>query len=159
MNGIVLAVNTNDYTSELKIGDLVTLDDYDDFYEIVDINDTIYDRKTQYKYYIRSKINNNLMNFKRSELSKAYLAVFDLNSYYNYGKKIKIGNITQSDIRNMKFKYILEHDLNSNKINDVTLADLIGLEFFGEINNITINNMYQRPETVQYFKLLHNDIN
>lgn len=155
MKGIILGVNLFDYKSEIKNNDLVCIDD--EFYNIVKIdprwNKSEGEPDNKNCYFVKSKINDNLMNYERSEISKASIAIFDSVAWFSDGKKIRLGNITKDDLRNMKFKACLEWDIATNDVDNVLDADLIELEFNGDVIEKEIYN-YENPSTlIKYFKL------
>lgn len=163
MEGIILGVSLRDYTSELKIGDLVCVDEeYDEFSVIVDIDPRIMknvgESDNESKYILLSKINNNKINYSREEISKASLAFFNSELYYNHNKKIKVGDISKEDIRNIKFKAILDYNLEIADINKITIDYLIGLTFNGYIDKKINQSELNFVEHCEYFKIKHSDL-
>lgn len=155
MRGIILGVDLCDHKCQLNVNDLVNIDG--DFYNIVKIdhrwNCKEGDKDNKNCYFVKSKVNDELMNFERSEISKATIAIFDSKSWFENGKKIRLGNISQDDLRNMKFKACLEWDIAANDVDSVLDADLIDLEFNGEVVEKEIYNYENPPTLIKYFKL------
>lgn len=155
MRGIILGVDLCDHKCQLNVKDLVNIDG--DFYNIVKIdprwNCNDGDKDNKNCYFVKSKVNDELMNFERSEISKASIAIFDSAVWFSTGKKIRLGNISQDDLRNMKFKACLEWDIAANDVDSVLDADLIDLEFNGEVVEKEIYNYENPPTLVKYFKL------
>jgi len=158
MQGIILGYSLHDYKSILKENELVCIDN--EFYCLEKIDPLFMKNKGEeinpFMYLVRSKVNNEIMNFERSEISKANIAIFDSNAYFNSNKKIKLGDISPEDIKNIKYKYIFEWDLDSStNINDIHINDLIELTFEGEIIEKEYISIYEdaSPTVVKYFKL------
>lgn len=138
MNGIILGVSLKDFRTELKKGDLVCYDEeFDDFYTIIEINDKFLVKEkgttNDAKYIVVNKVNGKLINFERNEISKSTLAIFDADRYFEDGVKIKIGNISNEDILNMKYKVLIEEDRPRSDLERIMKDDLIGLTFVGDI--------------------------
>lgn len=160
MEGIILGISHNDYISELKVGDLVCIDEYiQDFYTITEINDRFLmpdddkEKLNEYKYIVKSKLNGLKMNFARNELSKSSLAVFDADKYFNENKKIRLGHILPEDLRNMKFKAILEYNLETETVDTLTEDYLIGLTFHGNIIKRLGKSEKHLVDEYNYFKV------
>lgn len=155
MKGIILGVDLCDHKSQLKIKDLVSIDG--EFYNIVKIdprwNRNEGEKDNENCYFVKSKINSELMNFERSEISKANIAIFDSKMWFEEGKKIRLGNIAQTDMRNMKFKACIEWDIPTEQVDFITDELLLELEFNGEVIDKEIYNYENPPTLVKYFKL------
>jgi hypothetical protein len=161
MKGVILGITTHDYKSQLKQNDLVSIDGH--FYNLELIDPRFMKRDDDidnpYMYFIKEPISGELMNFKRSEISKANIAVFDFDKYYDKNIKIMIGNLNPEDLRNIKAKHALDWDVPTQKIDEITLADILELSFNGEIISKEISSPYPddilvKSSTLLYFKLL-----
>lgn len=156
--GIILGIDLCDYKSELKQKDLVCIDG--DFFNLEKI-DPRWNREqgesdNPNKYFVRSKVNGELMNFERSEISKSNIAIFDSKIWFEEGKKVRLGNVTPSDLRAMRAKVMYEWDLPIDSIDSINDEQLLEHQFSGNIIEKEITN-YENPSTkVQYFKLLEN---
>jgi len=148
MKGVILGVNLHDYKTELKTGELVCIDN--EFYKLEKIDPTFGD----VKYFVNSKINNEPMNFERSEISKATIQIFDSLIYYGEGKQVRIGYLSPSDIRNMRAKTVIEMDLPSSEIDNIHDVDLIGHEFDGNVLIKQEQDYEFITHPVAYFKVL-----
>lgn len=153
MHGVILGINLHDYKSELKIGDLVTFDDgHDDFY----ILEKIYNRygdepnaeESPLKYYVRSHSSDVLINFERFEISKAHIAFFDYDKYYNENKKILLGYINNEDINHIKGKLAVDYEIAFSEFDTIKMDDILGLDFEG----IIINKTYELADSKQVMK-------
>jgi hypothetical protein len=156
MKGIVLAIDLYDYKSELKVKDLVKIDDI--YYSIIKIdkryNKSEGEEDNEYCYFVKSKQNDELMNFKRNEISKCNIGIFDSLEYFKSGKKIQLGQISLEDLNNIKSKALLEWDLPYSDINNVLFDDILELEFNGYIIQKEFTTHYDDTITlVKYFKL------
>lgn len=156
MKGIILGVDLKDYKSLLKESDLIFVDD--EFYNLEKIdqrwNCKEGDPDNVNCYFVKSKINGELMNFERNEISKANISIFDSNRWFNDNIKIRLGSISQEDVRNMKFKSVIEWDIPTEKVDTLTDFDLLNLEFEGEVIEKEIYNYENPPTLVKYFKLV-----
>jgi hypothetical protein len=110
----------------------------------------------EYKYFVRSKINGELMNFAEHEIKLVYLSVYDYDKYFNENKRVFLGNISPNDLKELKYKIILENNLTS--IEDVYPDDMIELKYEGEIIDKAIINDFDldntSTSTIKYFKLV-----
>lgn len=157
-SGIILGIDLCDYKSELKQNDLVCIDG--EFFNLEKIdprwNKEPGEPDTLNKYFVRSKVNGELMNFERNEISKSNIAIFDSKIWFDEGKKIRLGNVTPSDLRAMRAKVMYEWDLPINTIDTINDEQLLEHIFNGTIVEKEITN-YENPSTkIQYFKLLEN---
>lgn len=158
MEGIILAFSLNDYKSELKVGDLVCLDEeYEEYSTLINIDNRFLCRPDEEdnkaKYIFISDLGYKI-NFERSEISKAHLAFFDAKSYFNNNKKIKIGDISSEDLRNIKFKAIIDNNLEISDIDNLTSDYLIGLTFTGTVQKKQTKTLKNVTDEYEYFKLL-----
>lgn len=156
MHGVILGINLHDYKTDLKLGDLVVLDDGCEDYYVIEKIDPRYgklegDDDTPFKYFIKSRFNNELMNFSREEMSKGNIAFFDYNNYYKNNKKILLGAISLEDLNHIKGKYAMEFDIAYSEFNKIQYDDLISQEFYGDIKikDIDINN--NSKTVIKYF--------
>lgn len=137
MRGIILGLNLYDFTSELKVGDIVTIDGTDDFYTLLKIDPRYGKNKGEednpYKYFVKSKFCDELMNFERSEISKANIAFFDYYEWFNNGKKKLLGIVSALDHNHIKGKVALNYDYGFSQFNLISIDDFIGLDFYGSI--------------------------
>jgi hypothetical protein len=162
MKVIILPINLYDYKSELKVKDLVCIDDV--YYNIEKI-DTKYNVKPGepdniYKYFIRSKINNELMNFARNELSKCNIAYFDYNTYVQSGIKKYVAQVPFndpnfiSDINHIKGKFAYEWDMGKSEFDFIHTQDFINLDFEGDYIEKEIQHHPDQPSIkINQFKI------
>lgn len=141
---VILCYNLHDYKSELKLNDLVVHDD--EFYNIVKIDDkyNVNENETnEYKYFVESKVNGELMNFKRSELSKAALGYFDSIEYFENNKKKFICHVPlenpafKDDINYIKAKFANEWDMGASEFKNIQTCHLHELTINGTIKHHT----------------------
>jgi len=155
MKGIILGVDLCDYKSELKVRDLVVIDNI--FYTIELIDKRYKKNKDEQDnencYFVKSLINGSLMNFNREEISKATISIFDSNLYFNTGTRIKLGNISNIDLRNIKYKAILDWDLPNSDVDKMNDLELIDLEFEGYIIEKEVKDHFGVSSVIKYFKL------
>lgn len=157
MKGVILAMPINNKKDTLHKGDIVYINDWDNkVYIIKDVDPRFLKKPTEDDnpaMYILESENGEDMNFEREELTKATLGFFDADSYYTHNKYVKIGDIHPKDLRNIKFKALLEKDLHSSQINEITILDIIGLNFDGEIKKIDIKVNERVLDYHNYFQL------
>jgi hypothetical protein len=158
MKGVILGIPLHDYKSELNANDLVYIKDNDMYFNLEKI-DARYGKRegepdNEYKYFVKEPVSGELMNFKRDELSKANIAVFNYQEYYENNRKIMIGNIFPEDLRNIKAKHALEWDLPFENIDKIKNSDILELAFEGEQVTKEYMAYPDYPATVvKYFKL------
>lgn len=141
---VILCINSYDYKSELKLNDLVVHDD--EFYNIVKIDDKykVNENETnEYKYFVESKVNGELMNFKRSELSKATLGYFDSTEYFENNRKLLICTVPlqnpafKDDINYIKAKFANDWEMGASEFKDIQTSHLHELTINGTIKQHT----------------------
>lgn len=143
---IILGYTLHDYKSQLKKGDLVYVDNC--FYNIEKLDDTL---NKDYKYYVKSKINGELMNFERSELSKANIAYFDYDLYTQHNIKKMIASIPLNDseyikdIIYIKAKFANEWEMGRSEFDQIQSCDFIDLDFTGQLINKTVTHYPDQP--------------
>ena len=163
MHGVILGINLYDFKSELHKGDLVTVDDGFDDYTILRKIDPRFGKQpdepdTPFQYFVRSKSSNILMNYARNEISKAHIGFFDFDAYYNTGKKVLLGAISESDINHIKGKFAVEYDIPFSEFHKIKMDDIIGLDFHGKVQTRsydykTNENSEAVKTAVKYFKI------
>lgn len=158
MHGVILGINLCNYTTDLKAGDLVVIDDGCNDFIMLEKIDPRYgkqpdDSDTPYKYFVRSKPGGKLMNYARTEISLANLAFFDYEAYYTNGKLILLGAISNDDLNHIKGKFAMESEIPFSKFNKIKIDNFINLDFEGEIisEKVTINN--NKKEIIKFFKI------
>lgn len=157
MEGIILGYNLYDYKSELNVGDLVCIDD--EYYNLEKIDPRFLKKEgepdNENMYIVFSKTNGEPMNFSRHEISKSNIGIFNADVWFKDNKKIMIGNISPTDLRNIKAKASIEWDIPYDKIDSIPTSDIIELTFHGEIIEKEITSLYpdELPTKVKYFKL------
>lgn len=159
MKGIILGITLHDHKSQLKVNDLVCIDG--SFFNLNKIDNRFMKKEgesdNEYMYFVTEPVSGEPMNFKRDELSKANIGIFDSVQYFATGKKIMIGNIMSEDLRNMKARVAIEWDIPSEKIDSLTHADILELEFEGDVITKEVTQQYPDdltpPTIVKYFKL------
>lgn len=158
MKGVILSIQTNNKLEILKKGDIVYVKDWleNGLFIIKDINNRYLKKDGEpdnpAMYILESK-NGEEMNFEESELVKAILGFYDSDAYYNYNKYVKIGNIHPSDLINIKFKALLEKDLHSSQIDQISILDIVGLNFDGEVKKVNIIVNDKVRDYHEYFQL------
>lgn len=155
MRGIILGVNLHDYRNELQEGELVFIDNI--YYKLEKIdkrwNKLDHEEDNHICYFVRSKINDELMNFERKEISKASISIFDSERYFLDGKRIKLGNISNENLRNIKAKALLDWDMPLSQLDNVHDVDLLELEFDGYVTEMDVEDQEGVLSIVKYFKL------
>ena len=160
--GIILGINLHDYKSILNVGDLVVVDDGMEDFCILEKIDPRYgkledDANTPFKYFVKSRTNNNLINYERSEISKANLAFFDYYEYFNNGKLVLLGAISAIDINYIKGKYAVDLDIPWSAFNTIKKDDFLGLDFYGIVEDIVLDYECSPDQLTQsivkYFKI------
>jgi len=160
---VLLGYSLRDYKSDLKEGDLVTIDNgYDDQLFILDKIDPRYGKRkdepdTAFKYLIKGQYNiDQHINYERTEISKAHLAFFDYQKYYKEGKRILLGGISAEDLTYIKAKHANDLELPFSEFHKISLTDLIGLDFYGSTVNKELyyeNSPGTGVTVIQYFKI------
>lgn len=162
VTGVILPINLYDYKSELKATDLICLNEstlYGDVYFNLDKIDKrflkeVNEPDNEYCYFITDPVTNEPMNYKRSEVSKCNIGIFDANIYYETGKKVLLGSILNSDMKNIKAAACLKFDVPLEHVNTITLSDLLELEFKGTIVTKEYNpDIPDLQSYIKYFKL------
>lgn len=162
ITGVILPINLHDYKSELKTNDLIYLNEstlYGDmFFNLhkIDKRALVGDGEPDNEncYFIIDPVTNEPMNYKRSEVSKCNIGIFDACTYYESGVKILLGSILNSDMTNIKAKACLKYDIPLDAISTVTLSDLLELEFNGTIVTKEYNpDIPDLQSYIKYFKL------
>lgn len=162
MKVIILPINLYQDKNDIKENDLVCIDDV--YYNIEKIdpryNVEVGQPDNPFKYFVRSKINGNLMNFERKEITKANIAYFDYDKYNKYGIKHYIAQVPYkdpdfiSDINHIKGKFAYEWDMGRSEFDSIHLDDFIGLEFEGEyIQKEIQHHPDQEPIKINQFKI------
>lgn len=150
VESVILCYNTYDYKSDLKINDLVCIED--EYYNILKINPR-YGKKdnesdNEYKYFVESKINGELMNFKRSEISKANLGYFYADAYFNNNIKkiictVPINNPEyKKDINYIKAKFACDWDMGKSEFESIQTCHLNELTINGTVTYHERDIMY-----------------
>lgn len=151
---VILAYSLHDYKSELKINDLVMIDD--EFYNIVKI-DPRYGVKldepdNEHKYFVQSKINDNLMNFERKEISKATLGYFHAKPYFENNVKKLICQVPitnpdyKTDINYIKAKFACDWDMGKSEFDHIQTSQLHELTIEGTIKEHKVDIMYHNEQ-------------
>jgi len=159
MKGVILGILLHDYKSQLKVNDLVCIDDQ--FFNLDKIDPRLMREEGQADnpnmFCITEPISGELMNYRRDELSKASSGIFDYDKYYNNNQKVMLGNINIDDLRNMKAKVALEWEVPTDKIDTVKIVDILEQCFDGEVITKEFKSPYSDdntpPTKVKYFKL------
>lgn len=144
---IILGYSLNDFKTPVKQDDLICVDDV--FYNIEKIDESL---SPEYKYYIKNKINGELMNFAREEFSKANIAYFDYKAYHEFGIKRMIASVplyTQNSIKDIiyiKAKFANEWEMGRSEFDNIKSADFIGLDFEGKIEKVKTKHYPDSPE-------------
>jgi hypothetical protein len=159
--GIILGISLHDTKSELKEGDLVCIKDsvsYDNtFYTLRKIDPRFLKKEgtedNPAMYIINDRKNNEPMNFERNELCKANYGVFDYDAYFKDSSKIKLGEVTPENMRNLKAKHLLEQDMLLSEIDNILFEDLIEMEIVGNVVEREVGFTYpgEMPTLVKYF--------
>jgi hypothetical protein len=139
MRAVILAYKVQ--KDRVEAGDLVKrTDGYDELYTVVEVNPRYMRLPDQednpYKYFLRSKVNDELMNFSLEELEKYNVAFFDYDKYYKHNKKVMVGFISIGDINYIKSKRAFELDLGFSQLKDIGFDELVGMDFCGEIETV-----------------------
>lgn len=161
MRGVILAYSVPMTT--LSVGDIVQpTDGYEDnIYTIAKI-DPRYgkqpdDDDTPFKYFIASKDNGELMNFSKDELVKMNTAFFDYDKYFKEDRIIFLGAISYMDLNYIKAKKAVELDLGYSDIKNIHMANLVGMDFYGDITNkvLSTESSADNPsnEVITYFRI------
>lgn len=160
MKGVILGITMHDYKTDLKVNDLISVDGH--FFNLEKIDPRFMrnegEPNNENMYFIIEPVSGQLMNYKRDEISKASIGIFDYDKYYNENKKLMIGNLNPDDLRNIKAKHALEWDVPTDKIDSITFADILELSFEGEIVTKEYSAPYPdaintTPTIVKYFKV------
>lgn len=156
MKGIILP--SKKITTKLEIDDIVLADKC--YYTIVKI-DPRYGKKegetdNEYKYFVKSKVNGELMNFTKDELTPVVLGVYDYDKYYNHNIRFFLGNLKPDDMKELKYAVVLKYNLKG--IEDVYPDDLIELSFMGEQINDELTDYENTSFSIPYFKLNKQEI-
>jgi hypothetical protein len=159
---VLLGYSLHDYKSELKQGDLVSINDGFEQIYLLDKIDPRYGKRkdepdTDFRYLVKGQYNmTQHVAYERSEISKAHLAFFDFHKYYKEGKKIFLGGISAEDLMYIKAKYANDMELGFSEFNQIQMNDLVGLDFHGSTYNKELYYDHQ-PGTgvtvIQYFKI------
>lgn len=150
--GIILTVPNY---SKIQIGSIVEIDTV--YYTIIDINPRFNKKEDEEdnpaKYFVRNKINNKLMNFSDDEIQHISLVVYDYDKLQE-NKKILLGLISNTDLLELKYKIMLEHDLSD--INEINPDDLINTIYKGEIISKEIKSVDESipNQKINYFKMI-----
>lgn len=160
MHGIILGYTLHDFRSELKEGDLVAIDNgYEDEIFVLEKIDPRFGKfddepDTPYQYLVRSR-NESLVEYERCEISKAHVAFFDYHKWFKEGVRILLGAISFEDITHIKGKYANDHELGFSEFKNITMTDLIGLDFIGECTtkDITYDTSPDVKHVIKYFKI------
>lgn len=160
--GVILGINLHDYKSTLNEGDLIVVDDgMEDFCILEKIDPRfgklLNDEDNPYMYFVKSKINNRLINYERNEISKANIAFFDYHEYYNNGKMVLLGAISAVDINYIKGKYAVELDIPWSAFHLIKKTDVLGLDFYGTVEDVILDYDCSPDQltqsSIKYFKI------
>jgi len=163
---VILCYNLHDKKGEVKLNDLVCIDD--DFYNIVKIDPRYKVNKgepdNKFKYFVKSKINDELMNFSREEISKAGLAYFYAEPYFENNVKkficaVPLNNESaKRDINYIKAKFACEWDMGASELKDIPTQHLHELTINGFVKEHQRDVMYHTDMTQPNFKSFKVDI-
>lgn len=147
---VILCYNLHDKKCKLVENDLVCIDD--EYYNIVKIdpryNMKEYEPDNPNMYFVKSKINGDLMNFERNEVSKASLAYFYAQPYFETGKKkficpVPITNSEyQKDINYIKAKFACDWDMGLSELKQIPTEHLHELTISGFVKEHQRDVMY-----------------
>ena len=163
MKGIILGYEiVNIKKDELHVGDLVQRTDGHDefFYTIVKI-DPRYGKLPGYpdtpmKYFLKSKDNDELINFDRMELAYCHMSFFDYHKWKTDKKKILLGQIKWCDMNYIRAKVAYKMNLGYSDLQSIPLENLIGQVFDGKVIKDEYRNETNETEiisSVLYFKI------
>jgi len=167
MRGVILGINLYDYKSELIEGDLVIINDGFEDCTILEKIDRRYGKQpdepdTPFAYFVTpkpSKPNKRLVNYARDEISKATIAFFDYDAYYNHNKKILLGSVDMTQINHIKGKHAVEYDIPFSEFDKINLEDIIELDFEGTIKTKTVDYQYKEGAEIVKTKLKYFKVN
>lgn len=139
MEVVILCYNLHDYKSKIELKDLVYIGG--EYYNVVKIDPNYGMEDKQINpamYFVESKINGELMNFERSEISKSMLGYFDANEYFKNDKKkfictVPISNPAfKKDISYIKAKFACGWDMGTSDFDSIQTCHL---------NELTVNGL------------------